>query len=398
MLDKPLAGLTKSDLERLVADRVSEGRTRDYKRDLELASDAHKKEVARDVSSLANAAGGYLVYGVEEERDADGKNTGTPARILGVSCPNFDQTKLRYESIVSDYIDPRVQGIDIRAIDGFERGPAIVVHVPRSWFSPHMLSYQKQTHFYSRNTSGRRDLDVREIRAAFLAGSEVTARLTRFRQERIGRILADDTPVTLRSGRDARAIVHVLPVTGPDGFALDIADLGAHPERMPPPVQNSWDHRFNLDGVVSYSPSDGSRAYTQAFRDGSFEGVALVSLFLEGQSLMISALLAETVLSKAVEGYAGLLRAASFDGPLSVAVALLGVRGVGIRAPEEYWDRGGQSFDRDVVVLPDVLLEGAKPDVRQTMRPAFDALWQAGGWPRSLGYTETGECDPRRHT
>lgn len=162
MLDKPLADLTKSDLERLVADRVSEGRTRDYKRDLELASDAHKKEVARDVSSLANAAGGYLVYGVEEERDADGKNTGIPARILGVSCPNFDQTKLRYESIVSDYIDPRVQGIDIRAIDGFERGPAIVVHVPRSWFSPHMLSYQKQTHFYSRNTSGRRDLDVRE--------------------------------------------------------------------------------------------------------------------------------------------------------------------------------------------------------------------------------------------
>jgi predicted HTH transcriptional regulator len=149
MLDKPIGQLQKDDLDALVTSRTSEDRGLDYKRDLNLARDDDRKELARDILAFANSVGGDLVFGVEEERDADGKTTGVPSAIVGVEC-NFDQTKQRLESILRDLIDPRVPGIMIEKVDGFERGPAIVVRVPRSWAAPHVLKFQNQTHFFSR--------------------------------------------------------------------------------------------------------------------------------------------------------------------------------------------------------------------------------------------------------
>src|SRR5262245_5758603 len=100
MIDKRLDQITREDLEALVTEKRPEGRALDYKRDLELSTDAHKRELARDVSSFANASGGDLIFGIEEEKDANGKNLGIPKAVVGVDCPNFDLTKQRIESIV----------------------------------------------------------------------------------------------------------------------------------------------------------------------------------------------------------------------------------------------------------------------------------------------------------
>jgi hypothetical protein len=58
-------------------------------RDLSLSPDEDKRELARDVSSFANAAGGDRVFGIEEAKDSGGKNLGYPAKLVGVECPNF---------------------------------------------------------------------------------------------------------------------------------------------------------------------------------------------------------------------------------------------------------------------------------------------------------------------
>jgi predicted HTH transcriptional regulator len=80
MLDKPIGQLQKDDLDALVTSRTSEDRGLDYKRDLNLARDDDRKELARDILAFANSVGGDLVFGVEEERDADGKTTGGSKR------------------------------------------------------------------------------------------------------------------------------------------------------------------------------------------------------------------------------------------------------------------------------------------------------------------------------
>lgn len=43
------------------------------------------------------------------------------------------------------------------------------------------------------------------------------------------------------------------------------------------------------------------------------------------------------------------------------------------------------SFDRDKLLLPDLLLEDFSNDLDALFKPAFDALWQASGWERCFG-------------
>lgn len=400
MLPKPtLEQVDAADLERLVTDQVHEGRTLDYKRDIALSTDEHRRELARDVSSFANAAGGDLIFGVEEAKDENGKNLGFPEKVVGVECPNFDDTRLRIESIVRENIDPRIHGVGIRKIDGFERGPVIIVRIPRNWNAPHMVSYRSQTHFYSRNSSGKHPLDVREIRAAFLEGTEQAERVRRFRDERLGSIMAGETPVPVAADEGIIAVMHVVPVGS--GADLDLARLSKDAGAMRPPwSEGGWNTRFNLDGFVSYSgPNDRPQfSYLQAFRHGAFEAVELVSVDTTKNPPRFYAISVETFAVQTLTRCLANIASTGYDAPVSLIVALLGAKGARIHHGD--WDTPwakDRVVDRDPLILPDVLIESIDADLPVLLRPMFDALWQSSGWERSFGYDAQGNWDARAH-
>ncbi len=402
MLDKRLENIERADLEALVADQRSEGRSLDYKRDLNLAKDEDKRELARDVSSLANAAGGDLIYGVEDAKDGDGKNLGYPKAVLGVECPNFDVTKQRIEAILRDNVDPRVPGIAVRAVDGFARGPVVIVRVPKSWIAPHMVSFQSQTHFYSRNNAGRHPLDVREIRAAFLAGDEAATRVRRFRDERIGRIIAAETPVPLSDPSRGRLVVHVCPLAT-EPISMDLKALDEAPALLRPPARpSSSNSRYNLDGFVAYPAGSGPVwAYSQAFRDGRFEAVA--TGYLEERNApelpQLFGIAIESEVVQLVEMFFSALVLSGYEGPTSVMVSILNVRGARIEPLSGHaapWERD-YAIEHETLLLPDVLVTTLPGDVRSALKPTFDALWQSSGWPRSPGYDEAGLWSDKRH-
>ena len=108
MIQLPLNQITKEAIEELVDNKVQEGRTLEYKQELPGNSDGDKKEFLADVSSFANAAGGDILYGVTEERDAEGKPTGYPEVAEGLPVSNIDAERLRLESIIRNGIDPRI--------------------------------------------------------------------------------------------------------------------------------------------------------------------------------------------------------------------------------------------------------------------------------------------------
>jgi len=41
-------------------------------------------------------------------------------------------------------------------------------------------------------------------------------------------------------------------------------------------------------------------------------------------------------------------------------------------------------FDRDVILVPEVLLESFDADIAHLMKQTFDILWNAGGWACSI--------------
>lgn len=209
MITKRIDELTYADIERLVEQKVSEGRVLDYKCELPGRTDKDVKEFLADVSSFANASGGHLVYGIMTKQE-EGKNTNIPEKIVGVGDINVEHEKLRIEQMVRDGIQLRILGFRVEALIQEGKPTVVVIHIPRSWNAPHMIA-KGSVKFYSRTSAGKQPLDVTEIRHAFSMSESVGERIRAFRDERISRILAGETPVPLE---DERRRTRLLRFTG----------------------------------------------------------------------------------------------------------------------------------------------------------------------------------------
>ncbi len=68
MINKKLEDITEEDIENLIINGEREGKTIEYKRDIPDNTDLSKKKFLASISSLANALGGDLIFGIEENR------------------------------------------------------------------------------------------------------------------------------------------------------------------------------------------------------------------------------------------------------------------------------------------------------------------------------------------
>ena len=130
----PIHSIDENSLLSLMDNRVSEGKTIEYKERLPGNSDGDKKEFLADISSFANSAGGDLFIGIKED-------AGIPKAITGLQIEDIDIEIGRLENVIRDGIEPRIWEITIRAIPLHSSNNVIVIRVPRSWALPHMVSY-----------------------------------------------------------------------------------------------------------------------------------------------------------------------------------------------------------------------------------------------------------------
>src|SRR5947209_3490588 len=159
--NKHMEDVEEADLQGLVSGGVSEGRLIEYKLALPGGGDNDKKEFLADVSSFANTSGGDIVYGMREHQ-------GAAAELVGIPARDWDAERLRLEEIIRNGIAPRIPGLTIKVVPLESSGAALVIRIPRSFAKPHMVIFKGSSRFFSRNTSGKYQLDVAELRAAFL--------------------------------------------------------------------------------------------------------------------------------------------------------------------------------------------------------------------------------------
>jgi len=210
MINKPFADIDKATIDGLVADKYSEMRTLEYKEKLPEGTDKAVKEFLADVSSFSNASGGDILYGIKAERDENDKPTGKPESAVGIEGVTGDQAKLRLENMIRDGVAPRLN-VQTKSVDGFPKGPVIVLRIPQSLSAPHVVKYHETSRFYSRNSAGKYQLDVGEIRSAFAASEALPERIKRFREERLANIIADEAPVALQ--QRPVLVIHFVPIS-----------------------------------------------------------------------------------------------------------------------------------------------------------------------------------------
>lgn len=387
LFGKTIDELTIADIERLVTDRVREDRQLDYKAALPGGADRDKKEFAADVSSFANASGGFIIFGIVEEKDDAGQNTGIAASTDGLPDLNADQTEQRLHQMMRTSIDPRVPGIRTKVLDA-AMGQIVVLHIPRSWAGPHMVTVAGDSRFYSRSSVGKHQLDVHEIRSAFSLSADIAKRIRRFRDERLGRIVADETPVRL--GAPARLVVHLMPFIAMNDDAN--IDVVAWADNYPKPMawHSSNGPGFNVEGLFVFGrASDGTyHSYLQVFRSGILESAMLLYYPDEGKPLFRPWLFEKDIfkwLREAFEQY----QRRGIEAPFVIAISFLGVKGAVL--PRSIRSGGPDRIvDRDTLILPDVLLREYNEDLPTLMRPTFDAMWQAAGVATSKMYDKEG--------
>jgi hypothetical protein len=120
----------QSELQRHINDGVEESLTLDYKAGDALGtSDGKKKEITKDVSAMANSAGGTIIYGIKEYDEEDTKHL--PEKFAPIDRRQFSKEWL--EQVINT-IQPRINGIIIHSVElstGFN-DVAYVVEIPQS--------------------------------------------------------------------------------------------------------------------------------------------------------------------------------------------------------------------------------------------------------------------------
>lgn len=153
-----LSEITDEDIKQLVREHVVENQNLEYKLMLNHKTDEEKYEVLCDITSLANAGGGYLVVGIRD----DGK--GKAQKFEDVE--HVERVAKSIQSLCVEYISERIDGIewDIREIDGLN---ILIFRVPESVKAPHMVTYKNNTHFVTRYNDNKREMTIGEIRSYF---------------------------------------------------------------------------------------------------------------------------------------------------------------------------------------------------------------------------------------
>ena len=121
-----------------------------------------------------------------------------------------DSTIRQIEDVLRSWVKPRISGVNFAVVALSGGNHALVVRIPRSFASPHMLDHNGLTQFLGRNAKGKYPLDVSELRSAFLGSAGLEDRLKNFRIDRVSRLTSGQTPVPLKGQH--LIVLHILPV------------------------------------------------------------------------------------------------------------------------------------------------------------------------------------------
>jgi len=389
MIGKEIDKIEEKDLQNLIDNQVLEHKTIEYKASLPGKSPSEAKEFLADVSSFANASGGDIIFGITEDRD-----TGLPKAVEGLAIENVDQKILRLENMIRDGIEPRIPGKIIQPVKLSNSKTALVIRIQKSWISPHRVIFNKDYQFHSRHSNGKYPLDVGELRIAFNLSETIAERIRKFREDRISKIYANETPVPFCD--NPKIVLHLIPIISFNPAQIyKISHIASHPEKIIPMhcAEVNCKDRYNFDGFMTHNNRNGKAySYVQLFKNGIIEAVEGHSLDKPGQ---IYPLVYEKELIKSFHIYLSTLKELNIELPIFAFLALLGVSGYSRIFVDQCGFPSltdeGHPIDRDILLLQEIVIESYDIIPEIVLRPCFDSIWNACGFSRSLNYNEAGE-------
>lgn len=377
---KDLCEVNVEDLMMLIKEGISEDKELDFKRDLKVDTDNDKKELAKDVCAFANSSGGIILFGIDEDSDAKA------SELTGVDIESEDELVRRIQQILNARISPRIPGIRFRKID-LENGKSVfVVEIPKSFVSPHMV---KEDRFYFRDSAMRHIMDEQELRIASVASENVKERVKQLRERRIMDILADDGPVKTIPG--AKFVLHIVPLEAFERERkLDIKGIlhGNFTDISPEGI-GIYDNRYSLDGFVGYNsiPKNPASSFVVVF----YNGIVEICKGFQNENKVFDVRKLENRILKWANRFLAFQTINGIQYPIVILASLVGAKGY--REKISSYDLSDHEINRDVLLLPEVVLEEnpmSEAELAKSLKPVLDSLWQAAGMASSCSFNSEG--------
>ena len=329
---KPLEDLEIADIQALVENKVPEDKTLDYKLELPGNKDKEKKEFLGDVASFANTSGGFIIFGIQEEK-------GIPTSIEGFESEDIDKDIQRLEQIIRTGIEPRIIGYKIKYLELGDNKYILILQIPKSLLSPHWVSFKQSYKFYGRATTGKYYMTLEELRLAFNESSEISQRFAEFRAERISKIYNDDIEVGNLYLKDDEIyfLLHFIPINALtiNGFKrkLNLNNIQNKDHKLRPPVSAGWNIRYTLEGFYTFTNSENNLilSYSCLFYNGIIEAFGKLNTEKREQLKLVNGGNLESHLLRWIFRYLTISKELNINSPLIASITILNAKSLVIK-------------------------------------------------------------------
>lgn len=157
---KHIDEITDDEIKTIVDAHLGERQHLEFKVTVNHQEHEDRIELLKDIASLANGGGGYIIIGIRDDRKGNAQQF--EPNLIG------DTIKLKkaINDLCNDHISERIEGLEIDTRE-ISDNPIVIVRIPESIRKPHMVTYNESTIFVKRYNDGKRSMTIGEIREEF---------------------------------------------------------------------------------------------------------------------------------------------------------------------------------------------------------------------------------------
>ena len=376
MFNKSFSEINSSDIEGLLTSGASEHSNLEFKKQIWGTADEEVREMLRDISSIANAYGGYLIVGIDEEDD-----TGKAKEIINVS--NAEQDRDRILASCMANLHPRIIGLDIKMVECKDNKKVILIKIPDS-LNLHQITFKGLYQFWKRHDRQKSRMTYEEIKDNILKNNLASSQNISLLKER----------QSLMNGRGRSVLMLTVQPIKPEAELFKVGN-----EKVRDIIRKSggerrggWHLNFNssrpLPSINGLIINDTIRK-VEFFRNGYTEAVIElkedygyllkdIASATEGLKVIRSHALVEFTYTFLIKVQA-LMKEVGYDAPMSFSINLININGFALSEPEgrseSIWSDGSQ------VIIEPLTFEFLLPEI--IAKELCDRLWQAFGFEES---------------
>lgn len=230
-------------------------------------------------------------------------------------------------------------------------------------------------------------------------GLEQTEYIRNYREQRIGEIHRGS--ISFPNNEDlkqvAKTVLHIIPlsITNPRHNYFDLSKLDSdYHEKEPPlpihrplPDKEVTQQAYNTEGIITYH-LDASiyqiSAYTHVFHNGTIEAVGTGKecglIGIEGNVPVILGSHVEGRINNAIKRYLKALDDLEVKPPCFIMLSFIDIAEYKVTT-DIHPNPRSQPIKVQDLLIPEILLGNFDEFTTKLMKPVFNVLWNASGWP-----------------